>query len=453
MRVFLAFLGSSPESSRDLSPGVTSSPFLDRPIRPLPKRRLRERLSPEVAGSIQYPPALESTTPLFYYPYNPNDEPRSSGMFGYGPSRVGDREKADEAERNFIARRNGAAVELDEEGTAYRSRVYSRQTSETSSQAYRYMQQLDAKYNKPQPPGSAASSVDGYDSFENTNNKKKRKIPTPAMSSLAGGHLVNDLASMGISSNDDVFESPQAAPLTYNTSPSTPRSHGFSGPGRGRYGRTRNGRSPLRLLSDASSTNLGNGRLSHRQRQPQWAAGEGRLTLTCWTLLAANRRHRDATGDYIDCNRQRRTTPHHTFARSGKRQSAAAAGFQEDQSGLDAVHLYLRFTSSGANTVACFIHASHAAGHGDKVGDDAGDTNRLRDASTCRPACSIKRHVCYGQCREWWSTSNTSTKGTPTHREQRIHARSSSTPSAPAVSKLSSTTSYGGYLDMRILRV
>ena len=52
----------SPESS------AASNPFPERPIRPLPKRRLRERLSPEVAESIRYPPASQPTAPLFYYP-------------------------------------------------------------------------------------------------------------------------------------------------------------------------------------------------------------------------------------------------------------------------------------------------------------------------------------------------------------------------------------------------
>ncbi|PHH51455.1 hypothetical protein CFIMG_000161RA, partial [Ceratocystis fimbriata CBS 114723] len=44
-----------------------------RPIHPLPKRRLRERLSDEVAESIEYPPSSPATpTPIFHYPaYNP----------------------------------------------------------------------------------------------------------------------------------------------------------------------------------------------------------------------------------------------------------------------------------------------------------------------------------------------------------------------------------------------
>ncbi|CAI6094147.1 unnamed protein product, partial [Clonostachys chloroleuca] len=47
-----------------------------------------------------------------------------------------------------------------------------------------------------QPAPSAPSSVDGYDSFENTNNKKKRKIPSAGDSVLNSAHGLNiDMSS------------------------------------------------------------------------------------------------------------------------------------------------------------------------------------------------------------------------------------------------------------------
>jgi len=254
-------LGYSPESPRDMSPSPVS-PYADRPIRPLPRKPLRERLSPEVAQTIKYPPAPKTTTPLFQYGYS-REENGVNGLVE--PPHPSERERADEIERNYISRRNGEEVDSDEDESAYRSRIYSRPSADTPGRSYRYVQKLETKHPKPQPPGSTASSADGYDSFENTNNKKKRKIPTPGDSIVNGVHLSNDLAGMGISGPDDLTEETGNGAGSYH---STGIGQGISGPGRGRYGRVRNGRSPLRTLSDASS-NWGNGR-TPKQRQPQW---------------------------------------------------------------------------------------------------------------------------------------------------------------------------------------
>lgn len=256
-------MGYSPESPRDMSPDAIS-PYPDRPIRPLPKRRLRERLSPDVADSIKYPPAPKTTTPLFYHPYNVREESGTNGLVeSQHPS---ERERADQIERNYISRRNGDELDSDEDEAAYRSRIYSRHSADTTGRSYRYVQKPETKHPNPQPPGSTASSADGYDSFENTNNKKKRKIPTPGDSNLNGVHLSGDLAGMGISGPEDLAEDIGNGVGTYHSSSNI--SQGISGPGRGRYGRIRNGRSPLRTLSDATG-NWGNGR-STKHRQSQW---------------------------------------------------------------------------------------------------------------------------------------------------------------------------------------
>lgn len=176
-----------------------------------------------------------------------------------------ERERADEIEqRNYISRRNGEELDSDEDEAAYHSRIYSRQSADTSGRSYRYVQKPDSKHANPQPPASNASSADGYDSFENTNNKKKRKIPTPNDPSLNGVHPSADVTGMGISGPDDLVEDMGNGVGSYHSS----AVQGISGPGRGRYGRIRNGRSPLRTLSDASS-NWGNGRTT-KQRQSQW---------------------------------------------------------------------------------------------------------------------------------------------------------------------------------------
>jgi len=235
-----------------------SSPYPERPIRPLPKRRLRERLSPDVAETIKYPPTPKTTTPLFYHPYNPREEMGTNGLVeSQHPS---ERERAEEIERNYISRHHGQDLDSDDDEAAYRSRVYSRHSADTPGRSYRYVQKPDSKHPKPHPPASVASSVDGYDSFENTNNKKKRKIPTPGDSNLNGVHLSGDTVGVGPEDGGE-----DIGVGSYSGSGS---GQGISGPGRGRYGRVRNGRSPLRTLSDASS-NWGNGR-AIKQRQPQW---------------------------------------------------------------------------------------------------------------------------------------------------------------------------------------
>lgn len=255
----------STNSTRDMSPDTMSSMYPDRPIRPLPKRRLRERLSPDVAESIKYPPAPKTTPPLFYYPYTAAEETRNARpVESQLPS---GRERAEEIDqRNYISRRNPEDADSDEDELAYRSRIYPRHTPDTTGRAYRFVEKPDATRKPPQPPGSTTSSADGYDSFENTNNKKKRKIPTPGDS--GGSHLSSDLAGMGISSiSDDRHGRVDAGGGPYYSSPSSANGSGLSGPGRGRYGRVRNGRSPLRTLLDATS----NGR-SGKQRQPQWSS-------------------------------------------------------------------------------------------------------------------------------------------------------------------------------------
>ncbi|KAL8716333.1 MAG: hypothetical protein Q9220_000238 [cf. Caloplaca sp. 1 TL-2023] len=104
------------------------------------------------------------------------------------------------------------------------------------------------KYTKVSMPVSVPSSqesVDGYDSFENTNNKKKRKIP---ISGSLGGHhssLSAEMAHMGISSGRDFDVSLQGADegigQYYGTGssamPAAVSGTGISGAGRGRYGR------------------------------------------------------------------------------------------------------------------------------------------------------------------------------------------------------------------------
>lgn len=259
-----------------MSPDTISSLFPDRPIRPLPKRRLRDQLSPEVADSIKCPTSSHENAPLFYYPpYTVKNETSSSAPGPTSPAGLGRRS---EPGRNYTPRRSDAGLsDGDDEDTPLRSTVVTRSPPEILTRTTRRSSRLDqTRHPNPQPPPSTTSSVDTYD-FENTNNKKKRKIPSPSDLILTNTHALNsEISSLAISSrarspgNELNRERPHSR-LAGNPALGTSMAHnqGMSGPGRGRLGRARNGRSPLRALSDGS--NSWTGRTS-KPPPPQWAS-------------------------------------------------------------------------------------------------------------------------------------------------------------------------------------
>ena len=104
---------------------------------------------------------------------------------------------------------------------------------------------------------STASSADGYESFENTSNKKKRKIPLSSASSMHQSQLSAEMASMGISQGDGALDETGREQLaaqqhSHTSAPATSGAGtGISGAGRGRYGRqnSRNERRPLSTMN------------------------------------------------------------------------------------------------------------------------------------------------------------------------------------------------------------
>jgi hypothetical protein len=247
--------GSSPLRS---SPDTTSPMYPDRPIRPLPKRRLRARLSPEQAESIIYPPAPPSTTPLFNFPYSPADSRASPSS---------DRRRAPGDHHLCHCGNHHSELESDEDED-------DRGGPLPSSPSYHYSRVAPGKlapggisaYPKP---GSVASSVDGYESFENTNNKKKRKIPNMGSTGPHHSNLSAEMATMGISHPHEAvaLDDGDGASRYYSSAPATPQHStsgtGISGAGRGRFGRTASGRSERRVLG--SSTNLANAKASNKR--------------------------------------------------------------------------------------------------------------------------------------------------------------------------------------------
>lgn len=228
-----------------------SSFYASRPILPLPKRRLRERLTSDAAKSIDYPPPPQPTAPLFLYPYSLR-ESLSSDRSSL-PRNEPVAEPA--AEPEFTA----PDIGFDEPLMGHYRRSLVAKTSQeqqTSDNPRASQRPAHDRRSNVQPPSSTSSSADGYDSFENSNNKKKRKIPTTGESVLGGVHALNDAGALGVPSppttgDEGSGEFPIAGPAaTYYQSGGslvTSGTQGISGPGRGRYGRVRNGRSPLRV--------------------------------------------------------------------------------------------------------------------------------------------------------------------------------------------------------------
>lgn len=258
------------ERNQMMSPDTVSSLFPDRPIRPLPKRRLRERLSPEAADAIKYPQLTQGNAPLFHYPpYTLKEE--SGQLSGGGPLEPTQPAWFDAAARALASQRDKAQSRAGEEAyPGIRSTLVTRSPPEILNRTGRQSGRPEQPRRvEAQPPLSANSSVDGYDSFENTNNKKKRKIPSAGESSINGSHgLSSDINALGLSSAvlptvedathgiDRIYHGSNGypAPTSY-----APGSQGFSGPGRGRLGRSTNGRSPLRALPDGNTSWPGRG--------------------------------------------------------------------------------------------------------------------------------------------------------------------------------------------------
>jgi len=139
----------------------------NRPIRPLPKRRLRSRLSEDARATL-FAPAPANPTRLFQLPYptypdlfSNNAVPRpalevSTGVHTEHTDTI--QESSDDEDLSSTTGNNGSG------GTGPGS------VSGT-----------------PESAGVSGTHMDSYDWVENTNNKKKRKIPSPANPSAALG--------------------------------------------------------------------------------------------------------------------------------------------------------------------------------------------------------------------------------------------------------------------------
>ncbi|KAJ6786778.1 hypothetical protein PWT90_03119 [Aphanocladium album] len=226
-----------------MSPEKLRSFFPERPIRPLPKRRLREKLSPEAIRTIQYPPSAVNSVPLFSPPANAPRGPSQNSSTGIKE----ELHKAGLGDPDNLESRSVDSVNSNGSSTSLSSAE--RQLHLTSQENIRYNTALDRGASLDHNI-SAASSIDGYDSLENTNNKKKRKIPS-ASDAILRGSPFNSSGSVeilepagGMDHGGQVTSSAHAIPP----------GDSISGPGRGRLSRAVHPRSPLKTLPDGNNT-------------------------------------------------------------------------------------------------------------------------------------------------------------------------------------------------------
>lgn len=238
--------------SRSSPPDTASPMYPDRPIRPLPKRSLRERMSPEQAAAVVFPPNPPSAAPLFNFPYSSAD--RGTRALRQGES----------DHHACHCGHNHSEVESEDESD--------RGAPLPASPSFHYSRNAAGNpvaggVNAYRKTGSVASSVDGYESFENTNNKKKRKIPNS--NTGAGAHhstLSAEMASMGISHAHEAALDDGDGQARYHGAGASTAQHagtGISGAGRGRFGRSGSGRAERRVLGN--STNLANAKASSKR--------------------------------------------------------------------------------------------------------------------------------------------------------------------------------------------
>jgi hypothetical protein len=255
---------------------MQSSVFPDRRIRPLPKRSLRSRLSQEAAEAIPFPPNPPSSSFPAYHQYGEHgeyvndskaliqqddeccDHDHDSDHHHHHHHHDHHHENHhhhhhhhhhdvdDDVESMEDEDRNPAAVRKT---TGYRQSPASPRITRNARHAA-----TKASY----------SASDGYDAFENTNNKKKRKIPTSGSIGLHQSSLSAELTHLGLngSRNDlAVAQDDSVADGQHQTSVAQ-SGNSTSGVGRARHGkdsgRRVSGRNPLGVSTSNSNIRPGN---------------------------------------------------------------------------------------------------------------------------------------------------------------------------------------------------
>jgi hypothetical protein len=253
---------------------MQSAVYPDRLIRPLPKRSLRSRLSEEAAEAIPFPPNPPSSS---FPPY-------SHGQYGEHGEYVNDSKVLVQQDEEYCdhdhddddhhhhhhyhehdhenhhhhhhhhhseVEEDVESIEDEDRNPAAVRRTMAYRESPTSQRTTRSSRHAASK--------ASYSGSDGYDAFENTNNKKKRKIPTSGSIALHQSSLSAELAHLALNgSRSDlaVAQDDGAADGQYQASVSHP-GNSISGIGRVRHakdaGRRVSGRNPLGVSTSNSN--------------------------------------------------------------------------------------------------------------------------------------------------------------------------------------------------------
>ncbi|KAJ6021949.1 hypothetical protein N7540_007453 [Penicillium herquei] len=228
------------------APDTPSPVYPDRLIRPLPRRTLRSRLSTDAADTIHYPPTPPASQIFYGIPGDSEEAVNESKVYVQQTIESDRHELTPEAESHHGFETSVELESGDEDGPVVvrRSAGFRGSLSPTSSTHAQGSAGTDGVLKSSAGP-------DGYDAFENTNNKKKRKIPTPG--NMAGHHstLSGEFANMGLATGNTTPAANGDGTGTYygNGNPASPVGSGISGSGRGRLGRSStrssSGRNPL----------------------------------------------------------------------------------------------------------------------------------------------------------------------------------------------------------------
>ncbi|OAL33372.1 hypothetical protein AYO20_07383 [Fonsecaea nubica] len=240
-------------NNRDLDTSYLSSPdtpstvFPERLIRPLPKRSIKSRLSQEAAEAITYPPTLPSTSLPTYSHYGENgDYPNDSKVLvhqhsdGYDQDHDHDHDDDHDCPHHHHCHHDEYEDDLDSQDERMVPVRHYFVSSPRSPRSGRH------RYSSK----GTMSGPDGYEAFENTNNKKKRKIPTSGSLSLHHSSVTDQLAHMGISGTRDGSADDSYSTIAHAGSPT---GLGVQGAGRGRSTRKLPGRNPLGVSVNGSN--------------------------------------------------------------------------------------------------------------------------------------------------------------------------------------------------------
>ena len=231
--------------------------YPDRLIRPLPRRTLRSRLSQDAAEKIDFPPSVPSTTLSSYGHYGENGDFLDNGKILvhqdrdiYDHDHEHDPDFDDDHDEDHCPHRHHHCPHQDDDdldssediSPALVRRTSGYRSSPRSPRSTRYARHGSTTKLSP-------SGMDGYDAFENTNNKKKRKIPTSGGMNFHHSSLSSDLAHMSISTTQDGANSDVGQ--HYASTAST--GLGMPVTGRGRSSRKLSNRNPLGLSVNGSN--------------------------------------------------------------------------------------------------------------------------------------------------------------------------------------------------------